>query len=708
MIGGTGDLRHYERMIRRLAAIAAALAGGFPAAAAHAAGPSDPVVTAHARSYLAPEFSVVAPGETFWVAFAQDLEPNWHVYWKNPGDSGLPLDLVWRLPKGASAGEIAYPLPERIPVGPLANFGHTGAPTFLIPIATPKDAAPGDLLAIGLKATWLICEEICVPEEGAFSLTVAVGAANAPDPFGAPLVAAARAALPAEAAGPATFRAGRERIVLETAAPPGATAAFFFPDAEGMVEPAAAQKAEFENGRARIEMSPGFSYAPGAAASVSGVVVYETADGRRVGFHVSADAAQDAEPAPAGADPGGGGGLPGLLLAAFFGGLILNVMPCVFPILFIKAAALAKTGTDRAAARAAGLAYAGGVVAAFLALGGVLLALRAGGEELGWGFHLQSPMVVLFSAYVLMLVGLNLAGVFSVGASLQSAAGAADPGRGAAGAFGTGALAVFVAAPCVGPLLAAPMGAALFLPAGPALLIFLALALGFAAPFSAVSIVPALARRLPRPGPWMARLRQAMAFPVFGAAAFFLWVLERQAGGEGLARALAGGLALAFGAWLYEASKAASKRALLARAIAALAVFAAIAPAADLRLVAAANAAQEDYGASAAAPFSPEKIAELRRQGRGVFVDFTAAWCVTCQVNKLTVLSRKSLAGRFAEHDVTLMVADWTNRDAEISAALRAFGASGVPLYVYYPPRGAPRIIPQPLSEAAILEALTS
>lgn len=697
-------------MIRQFAALLAALAVASPPAVLSAAEPAPPVVTEHARSYLAAEFAVVSPGATLWVAFAQQLQPGWHVYWKNPGDSGLPLDLDWRLPPGASAGEVAYPLPERIPVGPLANFGHTGAPTFLIPISTPKDAAPGETLTIGLKATWLICEEICVPEEGAFTLKIAVGDADAPDQFGAPLIAAARAALPTEAAGPSLFVAEAGRIVIDAPAPPAAAEAFFFPDTEGLVEPAAAQRVAFENGRARIEMSPGFSYAPGEIDRLSGVVVYKKSDGESVGVLVSATRTEGSALAPAKSDPGTGksGGLPQLLLAAFLGGLILNVMPCVFPILFIKAAALARAGADRAAARMTGLAYAGGVIAAFLALGGALLALRAGGQELGWGFHLQSPAVVLLSAYVLLMVGLNLAGVFSVGASLQSAAGAVDPGRGALGAFGTGALAVFVAAPCIGPLLAAPMGAALFLPAASALLIFATLALGFAAPFSALAFIPALARRLPKPGSWMLRLREAMAFPVFGAAAFFLWVLARQTGSEGLALALAGAVVLAFAAWLFENSKAPSRKAFVARAVAGIAALAAIAPAMDLRLVTEARAADGGYGAMAAEPFSPDKIADIRRLGGGVFVDFTAAWCVTCQVNKLTVLSRNSLADRFREHDVTLMSADWTNRNSEVSAALRSFGASGVPLYVYYPPRGAPRIIPQPLTEAAIADALKS
>lgn len=697
-------------MIRKFVAQTVACAAGaiLPTTVALAGSP-EPVVTAHARSIVAAEFSTVRPGETVWVALSQELQPGWHVYWKNPGDSGLPLDLRWRLPRGAEAGDVVYPLPERIPVGPLANFGHTGAPVFLIPIKAPSEAAVGDGLSIGLKATWLICAEICVPEEGAFTVDVAIGDENVGDEFGAPLVEKARAALPANETGTSEFAVSNKKLLLDAPAPEGATSAFFFPDAEGLVEPAADQPATFEGGRVRIEMSPGFSYAPGELEEVAGVIVFDGPEGKRSGIEVSARKSMNLIVPPGRGEPTSsrGRGLPGLLLAAFFGGLILNIMPCVFPILFVKAAALAKSGQDTAASRASGLAYAGGVVVAFLALGGLLLSLRAGGEQLGWGFHLQSPPIVLFSAYLLMLVGLNLAGVFSVGESVQAAAGSVQTGRGVGG-FATGALAVFVAAPCIGPLLAAPMGAALFLPPASALLIFLSLALGFATPFSGLAFVPALARLLPRPGPWLARFRQAMAFPVFGAAAFFLWVLSRQTGSEGLARALGGAVVLSFAAWLFELSKAPTRRALGVRALAALFALAAIAPAIDLRLVADARAAEDDYGAIAAAPFDPEKITDIRKSGRGVFVDFTAAWCVTCQVNKLTVLSRKSLAGFFRDNQVTLMSADWTNRNSEIATAIESFGASGVPLYVYYPPQGAPRIIAQPLTESAIVAAVRS
>ncbi|MEZ5914323.1 MAG: thioredoxin family protein [Parvularculaceae bacterium] len=411
-----------------------------------------------------------------------------------------------------------------------------------------------------------------------------------------------------------------------------------------------------------------------------------------------------AEPAAAGAGglsqgPSRAGSLAALLLAAFFGGAILN-LPCVFPILFVKAASMAKAASgDAPMMRRHGALYAAGVVASFAALGGLLLALRAGGEEIGWGFHLQSPGVVAVSAYVLFAVGLNLAGAFHVGSSVQNLGSGRVAGRGGDfSAFMTGVLAVIVAAPCVGPLLTAPVGAAAVLPAFQGFSIFIAMALGLAAPYVLISFAPGAARALPKPGPWMDRFRQALAFPVFAAAGFFIWVLAAQTGSRGLALAIAGLITVAFAARLWEWGR--SGRLLKIAALVVLAL--ALVPVAMLRPVA---ASAPKAGAIA---FDPADIALRRAAGEPVFVDFTAAWCVTCQVNKLTVLSAAPVRKAFADAGVAFVTADWTNRDPVIERALAEFGANGVPLYVFYPPGGEAIVLDQPLSERRILEALSA
>ena len=694
-----------------LATLLAAFGGGisFAQDGAHA---QDYVRTEHAESWLVPERDGFAPGETTWFALSQKIQDGWHVYWRNPGDSGLPLVFDWSLPEGFSGGDVVYPTPERIPAGPFVNFGHHGAPVFLVPVTAPADAAPGDTVNVVVKATWLICEDICVPEEADFSLALPVAATPAPNEKGEALVAKARAATPVEMLGESFFHAQKDAIVLDAPAPESRfTEAYFFPGADGLTEPAAAQKMKVKDGRLTLSMTPGYAYKADTLEKLDGVLAIEFADGARQGYALTAFPGEGAAMA-LGANPSTGGagakpatGLPLLLLMSFLGGVILNVMPCVFPIVFIKAAALVKGAHgEQGVARRHGLLYAAGVVATFVLLGGLLLMLRAGGEQLGWGFHLQSPIVVLLSAYVLFMVGLNLAGVFHVGTSLQNVGDGLTSKDGNLGAFFTGALAVFVAAPCIGPLLSAPMGAAVMLPPLAGMSIFIALALGLAAPYLSISFVPALGRLLPKPGPWMTVFKQALAFPVFAAAAFFLWVLAQQTGAEGLGRALAGLIFLAFAGWLFELGKGA--RGLWLKAGAAAAVIAAFAPMLSLKLVETAEASEGGYGALATVAYDAAKLSELRAAGEPVFVDFTAAWCVVCQFNKATVLSRGSLAEAFAEKGVAVMVADWTRRDPEITEALAEFGANGVPLYVYYPPAGEPVVLPLPLSENAILKAV--
>ncbi|WDI33218.1 protein-disulfide reductase DsbD family protein [Hyphococcus flavus] len=659
------------------------------------------------------ETSGFVPGETAWFAVKQELRPGWHVFWVNPGDAGLPLELDWSLPQGFSAGEILHPAPEYIPVGPLASYAHEGAPVFLIPVTAPQDAQVGDVVDVAIDARWQICEEICVPEEGRFSFSVPVVETSTKDPKVQQIFSTARAALPDKLSKPVKFSVLGGDYVLQFSPPNefSATNAFFFAEPEGLVEPSAPQTISLEDGAANIAMKPGWIDRYDGDA-LRGVLTFTDVGGGRRTFSLIADV-----PAPI-VKPSDGGAIAQtqstpdvllLLVLAFLGGVILNVMPCVFPIVFIKAASFMRSAQKNSAAvRRDGVLYTAGVLATFLAVGGALLLLRAGGEQLGWGFHLQSPWVVALSAYVLFLVGLNLAGVFAIGESLAGSGETLAGKGGAAGSFFTGALAVVVAAPCIGPLLSAPIGAAILLPPAFGMLIFLALGLGLAAPYLVLSFAPGLGRLLPKPGGWMATFKQVLAFPVFAAAAYFLWVLSQQASTVGLGAVLAGLIFMAFAAWSFEYSRREGRGAFILRILSALAVLLAVAPL--FRLEAAASAAQrvDKYGAMTAEPFSKEALDAYRASGVPVFVDFTAAWCVTCQLDKATIFSDSRLADAFSDKGIVFMVADWTVRDPEITMALESFGASGVPLYVYYAPGQTPHVFDIPLTKKAVREIVSA
>ena len=706
-LANKGAMKTYARILFVSAFFLAVLQLAGLAPTAHA---QTVVETEYATTELLAETDGVVPGQTLWFAIRQEVREGWHVFWENPGDAGLPLELNWTLPEGFAAGEILHPIPKYIPVGPLASFAHEGEPVFLTPVTVPADLQPGREAAFSVDASWQVCEEICVPEDGRFSLTLPV---VTPAEISRPhrsVFDAARAALPAAFDGEAAFAARGGAYVLDMRAPEGFSAdgAFFFPAPEGLIKPAGEQKTTIADDRLTISMTPG--YAPEYDANaLKGVLVFAGADGVRRGLALTARVDAPLAPpreAPAVPLAGSDANLPLLFALAFFGGLILNVMPCVFPIIFVKAASLMQTaGEDMARVRRHGVLYTAGVVATFLLMGAVLLVLRAGGEQLGWGFHLQSPPVVALSAYVLFMVGLNLAGLFTVGEGLAGAGDGLAARGGGAGAFFTGALAVVVAAPCIGPLLTAPVGAVVLQPPAIGLSILVAMALGLAAPYLALTLAPGLGRALPRPGPWMAVMKQALAFPVFAAAVYFLWVFAQQTTATGLALILGGGVLLAFAGWLFEMSKGEGARAFAVRIVSGLAALVALAPLTRLEPAAASTAGAGEaqrHGAFEAEPYSAEALDAYRAAGAPVFVDFTAAWCVTCQFNKATVFSSRDLARDFDREGVVFMVADWTLRDADITEALQAFGASGVPLYAYYAPDGGVEVLPLPLTREGV------
>ncbi|MBO1075095.1 thioredoxin family protein [Roseomonas marmotae] len=656
---------------------------------------------------LAAEVAAIAPGEPFRIGLRQRLAPGWHTYWQNPGDAGTPPEIALALPEGASAGAIQWPAPQRIPYGPLVNYGYEGATLLPLEVTPPATLAPGQSFTIEAQASWLVCEQVCIPEEGRFTLTLPVEASPRPDPAMAVLFQRAEAELPRPSPWQASlgFQGPQGALLLtgEDLSPATVREAFFFPLEWGVLDHAGAQPLEVTQGALRLGLPRGSAELP---ARLAGVVAITDGAGLRSAYSLSATPG----PVPAALPGGGTGSLPlgQALLWAALGGLILNLMPCVFPILAMKALGIARlSGAARATVRAHGASYTAGVVLCFLALGGALMALRLAGQTAGWGFQFTSPLFVALTGWLMLAVGLNLSGVFQTGGPVGAGGGLTARG-GHLGSFATGALAVLVATPCTAPFMAAAIGAAMALPPAGTLAVFGALGLGMAAPYALLALAPGLARLLPRPGAWMERLKQALAFPMYAAALWLLWVLAQLTGPEGLAAALAGGLAIGFGAWALGSAQGARGRwRLLGRGGAVLALL--LAAATLPRLAEAPPPAAAQAAEGGAEPWSEARVAAARAEGRPVFVNLTAAWCITCKVNERVALDTPAVREAFAARDVAYLTGDWTRGGEEIAALLRAHGREGVPLYlVYAPGTGTPEVLPQILTESIVLRALES
>ncbi|UFP95404.1 thioredoxin family protein [Gloeobacter morelensis MG652769] len=679
-----------------------------------------PVRSAHTEAELISEVSSVQPGRPFWVALRLKMDPEWHTYWLNPGDSGTATTLQWQQPAGVQASPIRWPYPQRISAPPLASYGYEGTVYLLSEIQAPADLKPGQKLALRAKAEWLECKVECLPGAGTVALELPVQAEAAVPSAHADAIASARGRLPVTVAdwklraavqqGQLILRATRPEWFAGEIGP-----VIFFPEQDLLIEPAAPQVLEARPDGFLLKLKRS---AVGAAIPerIAGVLV-APAGWRGAGSEQALSARVALEPAAA-VLSAGAPDLAGLLVAvafAFLGGIILNLMPCVLPVLSIKVLGFVQEARTGHSWRY-GLAFTAGVLASFWLLAGGLLLLRAGGEQLGWGFQLQSPPFLVILCAVLFLFGLNLFGIFEVGTALTRLGGAGPTG-GLGGSFFSGVLATTVATPCTAPFMGSALGYALTQPTWAALLVFTALGLGMASPYLLLSLSPALLRFVPKPGAWMETFKQAMGFLLMGTVVWLGWVLGLQAGVGALAALLAalvvlGAAAWALGKWGHMAAPAPTR--LTARVLAALGIVGALGMA--LVGVEQQSAASSGPTQATATPsegirweaFSPQRLAALRAAGTPVFIDFTAAWCLSCQVNERVAFSSPQVREAFARGGFVMIKADWTKRDATIAQALAQFGRSGVPLYVLYgPTAGAPpRILPEVLTPDIIVKAL--
>ncbi len=683
------------------------LLGLFLALLFASAAAAAPVKTGHLTVDLGAQTQGIAPGQTTYIALDQKIEKGWHTYWRNAGDSGEATIIKWTLPAGWTAGDIVWPAPHRLPVGPLMNYGFENEVLLPVPVTAPATAQVGDTVTVKAHADFLVCAEICVPESAdlTLSLPVVAGPAGPSPQWGAP-IARVLAAAPRPAGLAAAFqKQGQQlKLAITGAAVTGADLAdaYFYPYSGTVIDHARPQAVERGPEGLTLTLTPGYAFQGSPPKEIAGLITFagKAIEVTAAEAPLPATAAGLGPPAVAGGPGGSGSGfqLPLAAFYAFLGGLILNLMPCVFPILAMKATSLAHHAHETAAARRQGLAFGVGAVATFLALAGVLIALKAAGSAVGWGFQLQSPPVVAGLALLMLLVGLNLSGLFEVGTSLQGVGSGLAGRSGLSGAFFTGALAVVVAAPCTAPFMGPAIGWALTQSAAGALTVFAALGLGFALPFVLVAYAPGLLARLPKPGPWMDVFKKTLAFPMYGAAAWLLWVLAQQVDAGVLARVLAGAVLIAAAAWIggiaqrrHAEGGRHTATAVLAGALAAVAVAAAVWPQGKAELP--------------SEPYSATRLAALQAEGRPVFVNYTAAWCVSCQVNDRVAIAPAARA--FEDHNVAYLKADWTKRDPAIAADLARFGRAGVPLYLVYGAKGGdPAILPAILTEGLVKKAL--
>jgi thiol:disulfide interchange protein len=710
------------RQLRLIFAFAIVLATGLAALAA-----SNSADASHLHVQLVVPASSLTPGQTAKAGLYFKLEPGWHVYWKNAGDSGEPPRMKWTLPDGVTAGPLEFPVPKRLPLGPLMDFGYEDEVLFPFELKVASHAKPGPAV-LHSKVDWLVCREVCIPGKAELETIrpVSDGAGNgSPVEPDASLYARLSDRLPQ--APPATFKAGFQpsaggfRLTVLTGNKE--TQAAFFPADQSVIDNPAPQKVTPTAKGLTLDLKKDANLTanPGVLRGVlalSGGRAYEIAApagapaaASAAAESPSANTANSANTTPTQPLPSATPGLAKIVGLAFLGGLILNLMPCVFPVLFLKGLALVQSGAEeRHRLRAHGLVYTAGILISFWVLVGALLALRGAGARLGWGFQFQSPVFLSLMAGLLFFLGLSLAGQFEIGLSLTSAGGGLAAKQGYTGSFFTGVLAVIVATPCTAPFMGAAIGYALAQPAAVTFAVFTALALGLAAPYAALTLQPTWTRILPRPGAWMEVVRQAVSVPIFATVIWLAWVLANAYGAASLASLLAGFLLIAIAGWFL--GRWPAKR--WATSVAAVVL---------LGVVAFCYVAQNELAESRSdsgdkllyvvgvpggwEPWSAETVKRYVAAGRPVFVDFTASWCLSCQVNERVALGKPEVKKALADAHVALLRADWTQHDDAITETLAALGRSGVPVYaLYVPGEASPRLLPEVLTPGIVTDAI--
>jgi thiol:disulfide interchange protein DsbD len=665
---------------------------------------------------LIAEQTAIVPGDPFWIGLRLKMDPGWHTYWANPGDSGLPTTITWELPAGFSAGPIHWPYPRVLDTLGVATYGYEGEVVLQVRIIPPADLRAGSNTDLRAKVNWLACQTECIPGGAELLLNLPVRPEKPlPDARWAELFRAQRARLPRE--DPAvrfSARVSRKEVRLQAEGLPeaGPFTAYFFAQEQGLVSSSAPQEARRHGSLLALRLPRG---EPGSEppARLQGVLVAPDGGKERA---ILVDVPLQRTGTLAAFAGGSQVGFLIALLFAFFGGILLNLMPCVLPVLSLKLIGFVqKAHSSQRDALLHSLVFAAGVVLSFWLIVGLLLALRAGGQTLGWGFQFQNPGVIVVVAALFFLLGLNLFGVFEVGVGLAALGSGLQARRGWAGSFFSGFLATAVATPCTAPFMGSALGYALSQPPAVVFAVFTALALGMSVPYVVLSAFPALMKRIPRPGRWMETLKHVMGFPLMGTVVWMGSVLAALSGAEALVALLGALVICALAAWMYGRwggiDRALATR-IVVSVLAALLVVGGVAFA--IRSAPAAAQAQEARAVSSTStgitwrPYSPELVEELRTQGRRVFIDFSAKWCLTCQVNERVALRAAPVERRFRELDIVAIKADWTDRNDLITRAIAGYGRAGVPLYVLYGKDAEqPVLLPEILTPGIVLAALS-